>query len=90
MNSLHNKENIVETDALCNRGNVNATLSFPKECSANKQSDNKDIFNNDILEDHNNELGPGEKGNRQTNIHTDIDERFKELIHNQKYIKCIG
>ena len=51
---------IVETDALCNRGNVNDTISYTKECSANKHNDNKDIFNNDVHEDHNNELGPGE------------------------------
>ena len=50
----------VETDALCNRGNVNDTISYTKECSANKHNDNKDIFNNDVHEDHNNELGPGE------------------------------
>ena len=57
---ITHSEPFVETDALCKRVNVKDTLSCTKECSVNKHNDNKDIFNNDILEDHNNELGPGE------------------------------
>ena len=61
MISRHSKENIVETDILCNRGNANNTLSYFKECSANINNDNRDISNNNIDEEHNdNKLGSGE------------------------------